>query len=654
MVQRREAGRKMLEQVRFLVLGVLAVLLTAGEPLQQIFATELQENSSKTLAGIGASFENLADVSFPKTPAVVDVTQPPYGALGDGVTDDTDAIERAIHESVGMHRVIYFPAGTYLVSRTIRWPKKSLAGREAWGHTRLQGQNVRKTTIKLKSNTFNDPKNPQSIMWCGGFGSADWFHNYVQDLTFDVGESNAGAIGLQFYSNNSGAVRNCRFQAAAGSGHIGLDLAHRDMNGPLLVRNCEIKGFGIGISTANSVNGQTFEHITLVGQRECGFSNAGQTISIRGLRSKNEVTAIRSYGSMCLIESRLSGSKGANRLPAIVNFNYGRICLRDIETAGYARALADLETPDAAASLRVKGEDKPGSLGPVISEYFSHPVTSPFRSSSSSIRLPIRESPDLIADPVDQWANVNDFGADPTGETDSAAAIQRAMDSGATTVFFPGFYALKSTILVRGKVRRIVGVGAWVDYRGEAKPDFCVQEGESPLVSFEHFSHMHGGIEIDTDRTMFFRSACDSQLTFTSKSHGSDLYFEDVCTSNLRFKSHRVWARQLNVENEGTHLTNDASDVWILGYKTERGGTLVDTRQGGRSEVLGGFSYTTTAGKLGPMFRTEDSSVFAFFAEVCYNGDPYQTWIQEMRRGEEKRVERGQGDSLPYASSWKP
>jgi hypothetical protein len=165
---------------------------------------------------------------------------------------------------------------------------------------------------------------------------------------------------------------------------------------------------------------------------------------------------------------------------------------------------------------------------------------------------------------------------------------------------------------------------------------------------------MHGGIEIDTDRTMFFRSACDSQLTFTSKSHGSDLYFEDVCTSNLRFKSHRVWARQLNVENEGTHLTNDASDVWILGYKTERGGTLVDTRQGGRSEVLGGFSYTTTAGKLGPMFRTEDSSVFAFFAEVCYNGDPYQTWIQEMRRGEEKRVERGQGDSLPYASSWKP
>jgi len=65
-------------------------------------------------------------------------------------------------------------------------------------------------------------------------------------------------------------------------------------------------------------------------------------------------------------------------------------------------------------------------------------------------------------------------------------------------------------------------------------------------------------------------------------------------------RQQRLWARQLNIENQGTHLANEASDVWILGYKTERGGTLLETRAGGRSEVLGGFSYTTTAGKLAP------------------------------------------------------
>ena len=94
---------------------------------------------------------------------------------------------------------------------------------------------------------------------------------------------------------------------------------------------------------------------------------------------------------------------------------------------------------------------------------------------------------------------------------------------------------------------------------------------------------------------------------------------------------------------------NDASDVWILGYKTERGGTLLEMRAGGRSEVLGGFSYTTTAGKLFPMFVNDNSSVFAFFSEVCYNGDPYATLIRETRKGETREVRRGEGHTTPYS-----
>ena len=63
----------------------------------------------------------------------------------------------------------------------------------------------------------------------------------------------------------------------------------------------------------------------------------------------------------------------------------------------------------------------------------------------------------------------------------------------------------------------------------------------------------------------------------------------------------------------------------------DRGGTVLHTLGGGRSEVLGGFSYTTTAGKLAPMFVNEDSRVFAFFAEVCYSGDPFEIVVRETR-----------------------
>jgi hypothetical protein len=587
---------------------------------------------------------------YPPSPFVVDVTQPPYGARGDGRTDDTEALQRAINENTGRHRVLFFPKGTYLVSRTLTWPKR-WNGRDNWGKTMLRGESRDGAILRLKDATFTDPAQPQAIMWCGGFGSADWFHNYVEDLTFDVGAGNPGATALQFYSNNSGAVRNCRFVAPAGSGAVGLDLGHRDMNGPLLVQHCEVLGFRRGIVTAHSVNSQTFEHITLRGQGEAGFENQGQPVSIRALTSDNAVPAVKTYGTLCLVQATLTGRPEAAQAPAIINYNGGRLFLRDVVTTGYRRALGDVATPDSGAAFRITGPDKPGSAGPDIAEYVSHPVTSPFPSPATSLRLPVREAPDVPLDPPATWANVDDFGADPTGGQDSSAAIQRAVDSGATTVFLPGSYNLRSTVTLRGKVRRVIGLGGMINYGNGVSPDFRLADGDSPVVVIEHFGHIDGGLEVATARTLVLRSVSDCDLTTTAAAEGAEWFFEDVVTHHLRLRHQRLWARQLNIENEGTHLVNDGGDVWILGYKTERGGTLLETRGRGRSEVLGGFSYTTTAGKLAPMMVTEDASVFTCFVEVCYNGDPFEVLVRESRNGEVRTVRRGEGTTFPYSAA---
>ncbi|MCL4178946.1 MAG: hypothetical protein KJ072_14540 [Verrucomicrobia bacterium] len=591
----------------------------------------------------------LRAASYPPDGNVVDVTQPPYSARGDGVTDDTQALQRALNENTGRHRLLYFPRGTYLVSSTLTWPKE-FGGHANWGKTYLCGESRETSIIRLKEATFTDATKPEAMMWCGGFGSADWFHNYVENLTFDVGAGNPGATALQFYSNNSGAVRDCRFLAAAGSGHTGLDLAHRDMNGPLLVRNCEVVGFRRGIATAHAVNGQVFEHITLRGQTEVGFVNEGQSISIRGFTSDNAVPALTTYGTLCLLEAKITGRGDAANKPAIVNYNGGRIFLRDIATSGYGRALGDVaHTPDAAAAYRIRGADKPGSEGPKIAEYGSHPATSPFPSPPTSLRLTVKETPEVPRDDPKSWANVDDFGADPTGETDSAAAVQKAMDSGATTIFLPGSYNLRKTVTIRGKVRRIVGLGGQINYGVGLHPDFRLGDGDAPVVLLEHFAHIHGGLEVDTKRTLVVRSVSDCDFTGTGKAEGAEWFFEDVVTHGLQLTRRKLWARQLNIENQGTHLSNDGGDLWILGYKTERGGTLLDTRGGGRSEVLGGFSYTTTAGKLAPMFVNADSSVWAFFNEICYNGDPFTTLIVEKRGPETRTIGKGDGHTTPYS-----
>jgi hypothetical protein len=410
-----------------------------------------------------------------------------------------------------------------------------------------------------------------------------------------------------------------------------------------------VVGFAKGIVTARSVNSQTFENITLRGQRQVGFQNEGQSISIRGLTSDNAVPAVSTYGRLLLADAELTGRGDAARHPAMVNFNGGRIFLRDVKTTGYQRALADIQTPDFAAAYRITGEDKPGSLGPDIGEYSSQAAMTAFPSPAGSLRLPVKETPATVWEDPAKWAVVDAFGADPTATTDSAAAIQKAMDSGAHTVFLPGHYQSSATLIVRGKVRRIVGLGGHLNYGKRDLINFRIKDGEAPAVELEHFSHLGGGIEIDTKRTVVLRSMETHTIQGTSRGAGGEVLIEDVVGDNFRFRKQRVWARQLNIENEGTHLTNDGGDVWVLGYKTERGGTLVHTLGGGRTEILGGLSYTTTAGKLAPMFVNDDSSVWAFFGEVCYNGDPFANIIRETRGAETKTLGKDDAHTLPYS-----
>ncbi len=61
------------------------------------------------------------NIIFPANSGVIDVTAAPYNAKGDGVTDDTRAIQQALRDYPARGAIIYLPNGTYLLSRPLQW-----------------------------------------------------------------------------------------------------------------------------------------------------------------------------------------------------------------------------------------------------------------------------------------------------------------------------------------------------------------------------------------------------------------------------------------------------------------------------------------------------------------------------------------------------
>lgn len=95
-----------------------------------------EDNIFITADGAGAVRRTLGS----KLKDVVSVKD--FGAVGDGVADDTSAIQAAIDNGGG---VVYFPDGTY-ISRQLTLPTRCI----------LEGESLTKTILKLKDGTNTD------------------------------------------------------------------------------------------------------------------------------------------------------------------------------------------------------------------------------------------------------------------------------------------------------------------------------------------------------------------------------------------------------------------------------------------------------------------------------------------------------------------
>ena len=591
------------------------------------------------------------NIVFPPGAGAVNV-KTAYGAKGDGKTDDTDALQKAIFENKGQFKTLYFPNGTYLVSRTL------FVGGEKFSRERIQskphgsdrfmifqGQSEKGTVLRLKDNLpdFQNPAEPRHLLsMYDGPGTGDAMHSYVRNMTFDIGSGNPGASALRFLSNNSGAIYNvtCRTSDPERAGAIGLDLT-QGQQGPELIRNVTVEGFDRGIATQDTF-AIIFEHLTLRNQREIGVNMEYGRVTIRGLTSENKVPVIRTSPSdhFTLLDANLTG--GSPEASAIISRG-PRIFLRDIKQEGYGNILEHGGKKNPATTI---SEWTPGAVAL-------------FNTKPSSLRLPVKETP-LIPweEDLSKWVILDDSAENDTVSIQTA--IDEGVKNGATTVCFKpgqGHYNVTGSIRIHGSINRVLGMDCRVDIsdpngvfkKGTPVIDFGKIKGSRVIV--ERF-FLFGGWDGPKSEAMFGNSGGNTVIVQSIGLSGSvktveskgEWFIDDVAPgreATLRIGAgEKVWLRQFNPESPAAVMMEvDGGTLWLLGLKTEGRATHLVAKNNAVCEILGGLSYQSWGGQDldPPMFIVEDST-FAASVGVVSSRDPFSTIVKETYRGKTKTL----------------
>jgi hypothetical protein len=228
-----------------------------------------------------------------------------------------------------------------------------------------------------------------------------------------------------------------------------------------------------------------------------------------------------------------------------------------------------------------------------------------------------------------------EFGGKPDGKLDNTEPLQRAMNAGKQTVYLPnGNWKFDGRVTVSGNVQRIIGCEAKLSGTGT----LVIAPASTPL-RFERLDLIYARVNVDhrSARTLVISSVTFGGGDYISDERSGELFLEDVCGGPWHFKGQKVWARQLNPESQQTKIINEGGTVWILGLKTERGGTLIDNRPGSSSEVLGCFAYANTADEKPPMFVNHDANLSFTVGEMVIRRQPFRQVVREMR-GEQTKI----------------
>jgi len=229
------------------------------------------------------------------------------GATGDGVTDDSAAMQAAINAAVAGGRKVYLPTGTYLISVPLT---ADITGFKFFGES--EGSAILKADAGFTGSYMLDLGN----------GTTSRYFNEVRNVAFN-GNSVAGLVGLYFNRvNNQSKIMHNQFQSLA-TGIKAENLA--------LANVCCFNKFGDGVNT---------KHIHLVGEAGNSWTIFGNYFTSTGyIHMDNSMTDVKIIDNVFDNDAYIVGDGAIGQRGCQISRNRFENALSTIVDLGFVRGV---------------------------------------------------------------------------------------------------------------------------------------------------------------------------------------------------------------------------------------------------------------------------------------------------------------------------
>ena len=404
------------------------------------------------------------------------LTPDKFSIVGDGVADDSAAIQQAIDQvqETSGEGIVFLPSGRYRISKTIyEWPGVRVIGYGATRPVLYLGKNTpgfsegmgymvfftggrpghdrrrsgaappaRRNTSTNASAPFPGTVPPTAPIVDANPGT---FYSAMSNVDFEIDDGNPAAVGIRFHVAQHCYLTHMDF-------HIGSGLAAlHDVGNE--AEDLHFYGGRFGIMTRKPSPGWQFTLLdsTFEDQREAAIKEheAGLTMIRDEFKNEPEVVTIDpGYADELWIKDarfeHISGPaltiSNENNARTEINLE-GIVCTDVLHFASFRESGKQVDGPSKA--YRVE-EFSHGLIVPEIG--LNGKITTSFKTTPLGA-IPSREEPAIRALPSpDSWVNLRTLGVKGDGVTDDTEAIQEAINQHSAIYIPMGRYLVSDTI----------------------------------------------------------------------------------------------------------------------------------------------------------------------------------------------------------------